>query len=106
MRELIYSVDKWTSYLWKALLKDSPVIREHVERGTRRVPTFTAFAREVFARLYGSPRLHAKTRPEDEWAKKLHGVLDELPAFKKLAAYCAHNKEFASAAAANILEQI
>ena len=106
MRELIYAVDKWTAYLWKNLVKESAVVREQVERGTRKLPTFPSFAREVFARLYSPPKSHAKTRPEDVWAKTLHDALDELPTFKKLAAYCARNKEFASAATANLLEQI
>src|SRR5688572_23225791 len=106
MRELIYTVDKWTSYLWKSLLKDSDVIREHVGRGTKKIPTFPSFAREVFARLYWPPPRIVRPRPEDAWASTLHDALDELPAYKKLAAYCAHNKEFASAATASLLEQI
>lgn len=106
MRELIYAVDKWTAYLWKNLVKDSALVREQVERGKRKLPTFPSFAREVFARLYSPPKPHAKTRPEDAWAKSLHDALDELPTFRKLAAYCARNKEFASAATANLIEQI
>lgn len=106
MRELIYSIDKWTNYLWKRLVKESAVVRERVASGTAKVPTFESFAREVFARLYGSPRACAKARPEDAWARTLHDALDELPAFKKLAAHCAHDKDFASAATVNILEQI
>lgn len=106
MRDLIYAVDKWTAYLWKSLVKESAVVREQVERGKKKLPTFPSFAREVFARLYSPPKPHAKTRPEDAWAKTLHDALDELPTFKKLAAYCARNKEFASAATANLLEQI
>jgi len=106
MRDLIYSVEKWTAYLWRNLAKDSGVVREQVERGRAKVPTFPSFAREVFARLYSPPKPLTKTRPEDAWATSMHAALDELPAFKKLAAYCAHNKEFASAATANLLEQI
>jgi uncharacterized protein with von Willebrand factor type A (vWA) domain len=106
MRDLIYTVDKWTAYLWRNLLKDSAIVREQVERGSKKLATFPSFAREVFARLYSPPRECAKMRPEDEWAKTMHAALDELPAFKKLAAYCARNKEFASAATANLLEQI
>ena len=106
MRDLIYTVDKWTSYLWKSLSRDSSVVREHVAHGESKIPTFGLFAREVFARLYAAPALLPRTRSEDEWAKALHGALDELPAFKKLAAYCMHNKELASAATANLLEQI
>lgn len=106
MRELIYAIDKWTAYLWKNLLRDSAVIREHVERGATKVATFPSFAREVFARLYSPPPPIGRVRAEDAWATTLHGALDELPAFKKLAAYCARNKEFASAATANLLEQI
>ncbi len=105
MRDLIYSVDKWTAYLWKSLVKESAVVRDQVDRGGKKLPTFPSFAREVFARLYSPPKLCAKTRPEDEWAKTLHDALDELPTFKKLAAYCARNKEFASAATANLLER-
>lgn len=106
MRELIYTIDKWTAYLWKNLLRESAVISEHVERGRTKVATFPSFAREVFARLYAPPPPVARVRPEDVWATTLHGALDELPAFKKLAAYCARNKEFASAATASLLEQI
>ena len=106
VRDLIYSVDKWTSYLWKRLFKESAVVREQVERGKKKVPTFDSFAREVFARIYASPAPCAKSRPEDAWAKTLHEALDELPSFKKLAAHCAHNKDFASAATASVLEQV
>ena len=106
MRELIYGIDKWTGYLWKSLIKESAVVREQVERGARKLPTFPAFAREVFARLYSPPKALTRVRPEDAWAQALHQTLDELPGFKKLAAYCAHNKELSSAAAANLLEQI
>jgi uncharacterized protein with von Willebrand factor type A (vWA) domain len=106
MRDLIYSIDKWTSYLWKRVVAESPVIQEHVARGKSKVPTFDSFAREVFARIYASPVAGEKTRPEDAWAKKLHEALDELPAFKKLTAHCAHDKQLASAAAATLLEQI
>lgn len=106
MRDLIYSVDKWTAYLWRNLVKDSAIVRDQVDRGSKKLATFPSFAREVFARLYSPPKPCEKTRPEDEWAKTLHAALDELPAFSKLAAYCARNKEFASAATANLLEQI
>lgn len=106
MRDLIYSVDKWTSYLWRNLVKTSPVAKDHVARGTAKVPTFDSFAREVFARLYSSPKPKDKLRPEDAWAKTLHASLDELPAFGKLQAYCAHNKDLASAATVNLLEQL
>ncbi|MBI1948594.1 MAG: VWA domain-containing protein [Deltaproteobacteria bacterium] len=106
MRDLIYNVEKWTAYLWKRLVKESGVVNDHVERGKTKLSTFPLFAREVFARLYSPPKPLAKTRPEDEWAKALHAALDELPAFKKLAAHCAHNKELASAATASLLEQI
>lgn len=106
MRDLIYSVDKWTAYLWRSLLKDSDVVRQQVDRGSAKLATFPSFAREVFARLYSPPKPCSKTRPEDEWARTLHGALDELPTFNRLAAYCARNKEFASAATANLLEQI
>lgn len=106
MRDLIYTVDKWTSYLWRSLLKASPVVSEHIDRGRAKVPTFDSFAREVFARLYSSPKVRQKLRPEDTWAKTLHASLDELPTFAKLQAYCAHNKDLASAAAANLLEQL
>lgn len=106
MRELTYTIDKWTAYLWRNLAKDSPVVRAHVERGAKKLATFPSFAREVFARLYSRPLPITKTRPEDEWAKTLHIALDELPAFTKLTAYCGHNKEFASAATASLLEQI
>lgn len=106
MRNLIYNVEKWTAYLWKRLVKESAIVHDHVERGTKKVSTFPSFAREVFARLYSPPRPLAKMRPEDEWAKTLHASLDELPAFQKLAAHCAHNKELASAATASILEEI
>lgn len=105
-RELIYAVDKWTGYLWKNLLKESAVVREHVERGAQKLPTFSSFAREVFARLYAGPKRLARTRPEDAWARTLHDALDELPAFKRLTAHCARNKDFASAATASLLEQI
>ena len=106
MRDLIFSVDKWTTYLWRDLVRDSAVVRDHVERGRAKLATFPSFAREVFARLYSPPKSHARMRPEDAWAKTLHDALDELPTFRKLAAYCARNKEFASAATANLLEQI
>ncbi|MCC7073581.1 MAG: VWA domain-containing protein [Deltaproteobacteria bacterium] len=106
MRDLIYSVDKWTTYLWRGLVRDSAVVREHVDRGRAKLATFPSFAREVFARLYSPPKPCLRTRPEDDWAKVLHAALDELPAFKKLAAHCAHNKELASAATANLLEQL
>src|SRR5687767_2324765 len=99
MRDLIYTVDKWTSYLWKRLVKESAVIREHVERGSKKLPTFPSFAREVFARLFAKPAPLSRTRPEDEWAKGLHAALDELPSWQTLIAHCAHNKELASAAA-------
>lgn len=106
MRDLIFNVDKWTSYLWRSLVRESPIVAEHVERGRAKLPTFPSFARELFARLYSPPKALDKTRPEDAWARRLHDTLDELPAFKKLAAHCARNKELASAAAANLLEQI
>jgi hypothetical protein len=106
MRDLIYSVDKWTSYLWKRVAAESPIIQSHVLLGTRKVPTFASFAREVFARIYAKPVAHEKTRPEDAWAGALHQALDELPSFKKLAAHCAHDKQLASAATATLLEQI
>lgn len=106
MRDLIYGIEKWTAYLWKRLLKESAVVREHVEHGANKVPTFPSFAREVFARLYSPPKRLSKTRPEDEWASALHAALDELPAFKKLAAHCAHHKDLASAATATLLEQL
>ena len=83
MRELIYAVDKWTAYLWKNLVKESALVRGQVERGKRKLPTFPSFAREVFARLYSPPKPHAKTRPEDAWAKTLHDALDDPP-FGKL----------------------
>lgn len=106
MRDLIYSVEKWTAYLWRRLVKESAIVNDHVERGTKKLSTFPSFAREVFARLYSPPKPLTQTRPEDEWARTLHSALDELPAFKKLAAHCAHNKELASAATASLLEQI
>lgn len=106
MRDLIYSVDKWTSYLFGRLVKESPVVQQHIDVGTKKVPTFKAFAREVFARLYGTPPPVSRIRPEDGWAETLHSALEELDAYKKLRAYSAHDKELASAATATLLEQL
>src|ERR1043166_8951838 len=56
--------------------------------------------------MYASAAPSDKARPEDAWAKAMHQSLNELPAFRTLAAHCARNKDFAAAATANILEQL
>lgn len=87
-RDRVFLVDKWSSYQWGRACDEAEDLRALVEDGRRKLFSYPAFAKELFARLHGGATPLDQMRPEDGWAEKAHRALDDLPSFQQLRSRC------------------
>lgn len=83
LRDLQFNTDSWTRYLWEKSRDRTPGINDAIVSGVKQTATFEGFGREVFGRLHNSEQLVELESPDpsDEWAKKLHGIMEDMPEF-------------------------
>jgi Mg-chelatase subunit ChlD len=93
MRRILFDVPRWHVYLHREA-RELPPVEKH-DSPERQLED------ELFDRLYsgGSERMaEPQEGPLAEWAAKLHGMCEQLPAFERLTDECLDD-EFATAAA-------
>lgn len=99
----VYKVSRWSTYQWNKQLHDLPHLKALFDKGKQKINSFPRFMRELFHRLYSYDADPVdEMRPEDVWAVKAHGEIDNLPDFETLRRKCV-GQAYVSAEATNAL---
>jgi uncharacterized protein with von Willebrand factor type A (vWA) domain len=81
--DMCYRMMRWPRMMFKREANEDGHLKDAI--GMREEPTWPAFARELFGRLYdvGTSKM---PEPNDgcDWAEELHGQCDSLPEWKQL----------------------
>jgi uncharacterized protein with von Willebrand factor type A (vWA) domain len=104
---LVYVINSWDNYQWKAFSQGSPKTREIVKEGEEKITEFGSFSKEVFHRLHNqSPLKVQKVRTEALWALKCHDQLSNLPEWQSLEGKCCGDRFLSGVAATSFLIQL
>lgn len=76
--DLAYEVDRWTRYAWDWYLRRTEPLPEEWDE---KIPDYSKFTREVFARLYDEM---IELDDPEPWAAFAHARADEVPEFEQL----------------------
>lgn len=80
---------------------------ELLAKGAEKVTSWPGFVRESFSRLYSGDSVpERKPEKEHSWASRMHGLLDDLPEWKRLTERCRGDAYSAKAATVSVAARL